>query len=127
MITDDALVDALLMEIANLLHRLIDQNEPGTIDLRAMPLSPSCIEILKQRLGQGEITVQLNAAGHSEIHETNFAGVWWTKPADESGRVIALLIEVATVPNILLANIEDMQRSMDRLPGSTNFAQFAHG
>ena len=99
-LADDGLVDALLMEVAGLLHRLIEHGEAGTIDLRGLPLSPSCIANLEQRLGQGEITVQLDAAGRSEIRETGFPGVWWTRHADEAGRVIAMLIEVAVVPDI---------------------------
>ena len=128
-LTDDKLVEALLMEVAGLLHRLIENDEAGSIDLRAMPLSPSCIEMLKQRLGPGEITVMLNAAGRSEIHETGFSGVWWTNHANEAGRVIAMLIEVATVPEILRANIDDMRGSLVRLPASTNIARNrrAHG
>jgi hydrogenase-1 operon protein HyaF len=124
-LADDGIVDALLMEIAGLLDRLIELGEAGSIDLRGLPLSPSCIATLEQRLGRGEVAVTLTAAGRSDIHETGFAGVWWTKHADEAGRVIAMLIEVAIVPGILCADIADMRRGLGRLPGSTNFARRA--
>ncbi len=124
-LADDGLVDALLMEIADLLGRLIDHGEAGTIDLRGLPLSPSCIANLEQRLGHGEITVQLEAAGRSEIRETGFAGVWWTRHSDEAGRVIALLIEVAMVPEILRADRDDMISGLQRLPGRTHVASHA--
>jgi len=122
LLADDGLVDALLTEIAGLLRRLIDHGEAGAIDLLGLPLSPSCIASLEERLGRGEVTVQLEAAGRSDIHETSFPGVWWARHASESGRLIALLIEVAIVPRILQATIEDVANGLQRLPGSTNFA-----
>jgi hydrogenase-1 operon protein HyaF len=119
----DALVDALLMEVAGLLRGLIDHGEDGTIDLRGLPLSPACIDALNERLGHGEITVLLSAAGRTEIHETKFPGVWWTRHEDEAGRIIAILIEVAVVPEILRAKSEDMKLGLERLVASTNFAR----
>lgn len=124
-LADDGLVDALLMEVAGLLRRLVEHGEPGSIDLRGLPLSAACIETIKQRLGRGEVTVLLAAAGQSEVHETGFPGVWWTRHADETGRVVAMLIEVAIVPRIVCADIEDMKRGLDRLPAATNFARGA--
>ena len=88
-LADDGLVDALIVEIAGLLRRLIEDGEEGSIDLLGLPLSPSCLAALERRLGQGEIEVQLDAAGRSKIRETGFPGVWWTTHADEAGRVIA--------------------------------------
>ncbi len=123
---DDGLVDALLMEVAGLLGRLIDHGEQGSIDLRGLPLSPACIADFEQRLGHGEISAQLDAAGRSEIRETGFPGVWWTRHADEAGRVIAILIEVATVPDILRADPADMAGGLRRLPGATHIASYNH-
>jgi hydrogenase-1 operon protein HyaF len=124
-LADDGLVDALIMEVAGLLQGLVEHGEAGIIDLLGLPLSPSCVAALEQRLGPGEITVQLDAAGRSEIRETGFPGVWWTRHADEAGRVIALLIEVAFVPAILRADVDDMTRGHQRLLGCTNAARHA--
>jgi hydrogenase-1 operon protein HyaF len=121
-LADDGLVDALLMEVAGLLTRLISHGESGTIDLRGLPLSPACVGDLQQRLGTGEVAIELAAAGRSDIHETGFPGVWWTRHADEAGRVIALLIEVTRVPDILLADPADMARGLARLPAATHVA-----
>jgi hydrogenase-1 operon protein HyaF len=120
---DDKLVDALLVQVSGLLLRLIEHGEEGAIDLLGLPLSPSSVAELEQRLGRGEINVRLDAFGFSEIRETGFPGVWWTQHADESGRVIARLIEVAFVPNILRADAEDMKRGQERLLASANGAR----
>ena len=57
-LADDGLVDALIMEIAGLLRRLIEHGEAGSIDFSAFRLSPSCVASLEQRLGHGEVTVR---------------------------------------------------------------------
>lgn len=122
---DDGLVDALLMEIAGLLGRLAEHDEEGSIDLRGLPLSVSCIADLEKRLGRGEVTAVIEAAGRSTIHETSFPGVWWVRHADEGGRIIANLIEVTPVPMILRADPADIILSKRRLPGCTHIAGHA--
>jgi len=119
----DGLVDALLMEVADLLQTFLFHRCPGTIDLLGLPLSPACLAALEQRLGDGEIAVVLRVSGESQIRETSFPGVWWTRHADETGRVVALLIEVADAPEILRAGKADMENSLRRLGEVTNFAQ----
>ena len=121
---DEGLVDALIMEIADLLRRLIEHGEAGSTDPLRLPLSPSRLT-LDHCLGQGEIAVLLDAAGRSTIRETSFPGVWWTTHADDTGRVIAMLIEVAFVPHIVRADIDDVARGCQRLPGATNAARRA--
>jgi hydrogenase-1 operon protein HyaF len=119
---DDKMVDALLVEVAGLLLRLIEEGEEGAVDLLGLPLSPFCVAELERRLGRGEINAVLEAFGRSEVRETSFPGVWWMQHADESGRVIARLIEVAVVPNILRADVEDLSRGQKRLLASTKIA-----
>jgi len=118
-LADDILVDALLAEIAGLLQIFLDDGVSGSIDLLGLPLSASCLAALEQQLGKGEITAVLTAAGTSEFRETSFPGVWWSSHADETGRIVAMLIEVAAVPEILLAAQEDMRRGHKRLLEAT--------
>jgi hydrogenase-1 operon protein HyaF len=121
-LADDALVDALLMEVADLLRNLIEHRRAGSIDLLGLPLSASCLAALALRLGEGEISASLRVSGESEIRETQFPGVWWTSHKDEAGRVVAMLIEVAEVPEILRASQADMEQGYRRLAGATNFS-----
>jgi hydrogenase-1 operon protein HyaF len=122
---DDVLVDALIIEVASLLRRLIDHGEAGSIDLNGLPLQPSCVADLEQRLGYGEVTVRLDAAGISEIHETKFSGVWWARHHDEVGRVVATLIEVTFVPDIIRADKADLSRAYPHLLAATHVAEHA--
>jgi len=119
---DDQLVDALLVEVAGLLSRLIEDGEEGAIDLLGLPLSPFCVAELERRLGRGEISVELDAIGLSKIRETGFPGVWWTQHVDESGRVIARLIETTAIPKILRADVDDMKRGRKLLLASIDVA-----
>jgi hydrogenase-1 operon protein HyaF len=120
-LADDGLVEALLVEIAGLLQMLITGGVSGSIDLLGLPLSASCLAALEQRLGTGEVTATLTAAGKSEFRETSFPAVWWTNHADETGRIVAMLIEIALVPEILQAGIEDVRSGHRRLLAATNF------
>jgi hydrogenase-1 operon protein HyaF len=114
-LSDDALVDALIVEMGALLQRLIEHGEEGSIDLLALPLTSSCVASLDQRLGRGEVTVLLEACGLSEIRETGFPGIWWTKHLDETSNMIAMLIEVTCMPKILRADPDDMRAGYQRL------------
>lgn len=118
-LADDTLVEALLAEISGLMENLVVRNIPGSIDLLGLPLSAACLALLEQKLGTGEISVTLTAAGKSEIHETSFSGVWWSSHADETGRVVAMLIDVAFLPEILKADIDDVRLSHRRLAQAT--------
>jgi hydrogenase-1 operon protein HyaF len=122
-LADDGLVDALLMEVADCLRNFLDHRRPGTIDLLGLPLSPACLAALEARLGVGEISAVLRVSGESQIRETSFPGVWWTRHADEAGRVVALQIEVAEVPEIVRAGRSDMEYGLRRLGAATSFAQ----
>ena len=122
-LADDGLVDTLLMEVADLLENFLAHGRPGSIDLAGLPLSASCLAALEQRLGHVEISAMIRVSGESETRETAFPGVWWTSHADETGRIIAMLIEVTDVPDILRAGKADMARGQIRLQAATSFAQ----
>jgi len=119
-LSDAGMVDAMLMEIAGLLRELIAHNRPGKIDLLGLPLPAGCVAALRARLGQGEVAAALNS-GSCEIRETAFPGVWWTSQADETGALVALLIEVAVVPQFLHANVEDLRFGHQLLVDAASF------
>jgi hydrogenase-1 operon protein HyaF len=101
--------------VADVLGGLIGQGRGGSIDLLGLPLSAECLAAVEGRLGDGEVSATLNVSGESVVRETAFPGVWWTRHADETGRVTGLLIEVADVPEILRASLVDIQAGQLRL------------
>ena len=108
-------VQALLAEIATLLDKLLQHGEAGVIDLKSMPFAPGEYEQLRQALGQGELTAQLDAIGTSEIVETRFPGVWWLTHYNVEGEIVADVIEVTFLPEILRSQPEDMRDGLEHL------------
>ena len=106
---------ALLAEIAQLLRRLVEQGEPGAIDLGGLPLGPVDHLALREALGEGEVDIRLDAAGGSRIRETGVPGVWWVQHRDAEGALLVELIEVARVPAIVSAQPADMEQALARL------------
>jgi len=109
------MADAVLREVAELLARLLDTGDSGTIGLRGLPLTAADCEELEQRLGRGEVSATLSAAGESEIWETAFAGVWWVRHRAGDGRIALDEIAVTRMPEILMTPIDDARAAHDRL------------
>jgi hydrogenase-1 operon protein HyaF len=112
-------VAAVLTELVSMLERAATGTAAATIDLRSLPMSPEDRRALQATLGHGEVHATLNADGLSTLQETGVMGVWWVEHRDREGGLVAELIEVATVPEILKASIEEMagaaQELRDRL------------
>jgi hydrogenase-1 operon protein HyaF len=108
-------VEPILHEIRHALERLIKTGESSTIDMRSIPLAPGEEETIIDRLGQGEVSAQLDALGPSEIRETRFAGVWLITHYNENESVIGRFIEITEIPDILKAQHEDMSHAARRL------------
>ena len=108
-------IRALLTEIASLLDKLDRNNETGMIDLNSLPLAPGEYEKLRLALGQGEVSARIDAIGPSEIIETHYPGVWWVTHYNVEGDIVADLLEIATIPEIIKSQPEDMHAGLARL------------
>ena len=53
--------------------------------------------------------------GKTEVRETRYPGLWWVTHYNESGGVVANLLEVCEVPAILKAPAEDAAEGLIRL------------
>ncbi|MBT3309765.1 MAG: hydrogenase expression/formation protein [Gammaproteobacteria bacterium] len=109
------MVHSILVEIAALLERYLQNGERGEIDLQTLPLTPADRTALERALGQGEVHIQLKVMGESEIVETQFPGVWRVTHKDREGRAVASLIEVTAIPAIVMADATEMARSVGLL------------
>lgn len=106
---------AILIELAALLECLAGSNTPGAIDLHSMPMTEKDRTRLQDKLGRGEVRAFLDAEGVSEVQETAIPGIWWIQHRDKSGKLIAELIEVATVPAILARASDEIADGIDML------------
>jgi hydrogenase-1 operon protein HyaF len=105
----------LLRELVDQVKRLLDTGETSAIDLSALPLTPADLDWLREKLGQGEISVTLQANGESTLNETACPGVWWVTHYNEQGAVISQFIEVAFVPELVRADPQDVAIGQERL------------
>lgn len=105
----------IMHEILHALLKLADKDETTTIDLRAMPFGPGDEDQLLSQLGSGEIQVELNTLGRSKIYETAYSGVWLIDHRNADDQPVALQIEIAPIPSILLAQTEDVRDAITRL------------
>jgi hydrogenase-1 operon protein HyaF len=105
----------LLREIAELLRCLLETGETAAIDLSALPLTPADLDWLRDKLGEGEIAVTLQASGESTLNETACPGVWWVTHHNEQGAVTSQFIEVSFVPELVKAHPQDVEIGRENL------------
>jgi len=105
----------LLREISELLRRLLETGETAAIDLSALPLTPADLDWLREKLGEGEIAVTLQASGESTLNETACPGVWWVTHNNEQGVVSSQFIEVTFVPELVKAHPQDVKIGWEHL------------
>jgi hydrogenase-1 operon protein HyaF len=105
----------LLHEIRHALQALHDNGQETVIDLRSIPLGPGEEELIQERLGRGEVTVQLSALGPSEIVETRFSGVWLVTHRNNDAEVIGKFVEVCVIPRLVTAQQADIRAGLAEL------------
>lgn len=108
-------VAPLLHEVRHAIARLIETGESTVIDINSIPLAPGEQGRILEALGSGEVRAELHALGRSEITETAFPGAWLVRHLDENGDQKALFIEIARLPEILLAQPGDIVEGLERL------------
>ena len=113
-------VTPVLHEIRHALGVFLKTGEQTIIDLRSMPLAPGEMEHIEKELGEGEVSVVLNALGRSEIIETQYPGVWLTSHYNAEDAMLGKYIEIALVPEILLAQLSDIKSGLERLREKLN-------
>ena len=106
---------SVLSEITNLLEQLAKTGEPASIDLRSLPLSDVDREQLEEVLGHGEVMIELELAGKTEIWETTFPGVWWIRHRGAADKIATEEIAVCRVPEILMTHPVDIEAAAGRL------------
>lgn len=108
-------IDPVLHEIRHSLFELQAHDKTSTIDLTSLPFAPGEKEQLRDRLNKGEIEIKLNAMGTSYLHETSFPGVWWIDHYNSEKHLTGSYIEIAAVPEIILADKQDIKDGLQRL------------
>jgi hydrogenase-1 operon protein HyaF len=103
-----------LHEITTHLDQLLSEHQTQVIDLMGF-LSDSEREALKHILGEGEVSIKLDALGESTIYETLIPGVWWVSHSSIDNKPISENIEITHIPAILKSDELDIQDGMKAL------------
>jgi len=106
---------SVLAEVGRLLEELASNGQTASIDLRSLPLTDADREELDALLGRGEVRVELDLAGRSEVWETAYPGAWWIRHRGAGDRISSEEIAVCPVPEILGAHPADIETAARRL------------
>ncbi len=109
------MADAVLSEVAARAKLSCESGEPDSIELTAMALTRQDREAIETRLGRGEVTATILAAGRSEVWETAYAGVWFVRCFGLEDRIATETIEICAAPKILLSHADDRRAAAARL------------
>lgn len=113
----------ILHEVRHALQRLLDSGETTTIDLRALPMAPGEEATIEAALGVGELSIKLDALGPSTITETQFSGVWLVTHFNTEEEILGKFIEITRIPELMIAQTEDMQSGLEQLKSKLSQSQ----
>ena len=103
---------AVLHQIETMLATLAQWGQTDTIDVRRLPLDEREYHELKETLGTGELSAEVNALGRTRVRETAVSGVWWVTHYGRDDHVVAELIEVTEFPELLSVHKDDLRAGM---------------
>lgn len=106
---------ALLHEVVALLRTLLEKDEPADIDLRALPLNHQDYELLRDTLGEGGVSAEVQNQGVTRIQQSGVAGVWWVTHYNEEEDVIGEFLEITFCPEALIVDLEAVKEGSDAL------------
>ncbi len=99
----------LLHRVAELLQQLLTRDEPGHIDLRAIPMNHQDMALLVETLGEGEVLAEVFGFGLTRVRQTGIPGVWWVVHLDDEEQILSEFIEVNYCPEVLITPTEDIR------------------
>ena len=108
-------VEPLLHEIRHALKRVAAGEQGTVIDLKSLPMAPGEERRIEEALGEGEVRAELQALGPTVVQETAYPGVWLVTHRNAENEVVARFIEVTRMPEILMAQREDIERGIEKL------------
>lgn len=115
----------ILREVRHALAHLVATGDGTQIDLNAIPFGPGDLERLTGLLGTGEVSATISALGPTLIQETAVPGVWLVDYQNAENQRLALHIEVAQIPRVLVAQPEDLATALAALDARLKGAEGA--
>lgn len=111
-----ALAKTLLHEIHAKLSVLLDTGDAGVLDLRALPaLGEAGYQFLKEILGVGEVSAEIQSLGCTKIQETAISGIWWVSHYNQEGHILTEVIDISFLPELLQCPKDDVALGQKKL------------
>ena len=118
---------AALARVAELLGGLVaalQGAEEARPRLELTGLAPAVVELLNQVLGEGEVSIRVDATPALRIQETVFAGLWRCCELDAEGGLVRDWLEAGDIPPVVraaaLAAAEPALPALEPQPGAMN-------
>ncbi|QSR88793.1 hydrogenase expression/formation C-terminal domain-containing protein [Methylacidiphilum caldifontis] len=113
----DGLMNApyLLVEMSRLAKVYDFTKASKVIPLSLLPLSLADQQLLNETLGYGKVTIQIKGYGHCLIKNSGYKNLWWVEDFNVEGKSIFKAIEIVSIPSLVMAAKEDMQRGLSKV------------
>ena len=106
---------ALLAEIGGQMSTRARGEAAHVINLTLFPMSPQDHAVLEQALPVGPVAMISRGFGNCHVTSTGLADVWRVQYFNNMNTLILNTIEIVDVPEVVLAAVEDLADSRDRL------------
>ena len=106
---------ALLAEIASQMATRSPGDRAHVINLTLFPMTPADHAVLEQALPVGRVAMISRGFGNCHVTSTGLADVWRVQYFNNMNTLILNTIEVVDVPEVVLAAVEDLTDSRERL------------
>jgi hydrogenase-1 operon protein HyaF len=106
---------SLLAELHNVLTSAGGATATHAINLSLLPHTEEDLEFLDRHLGKGTVHILSRGYGNCRISSTATRNVWWVRYYNSEDALILNSLEVAPIPEVAFAAIEDIHDSAERL------------
>jgi hydrogenase-1 operon protein HyaF len=106
---------SLLAELHNVLTAPDGATATHAINLSLLPHTEEDLDFLDRHLGQGTVHILSRGYGNCRISSTATRNVWWVRYYNSEDALILNSLEVAPIPEVAFAAIEDIHDSAQRL------------
>jgi hydrogenase-1 operon protein HyaF len=105
----------VLAEISDRVRQRRPGDEPHTISITLLPMTPDDVAFLQETLGVGPVRIFSRGYGSCRIQATAIHGVWSVQFFNSTDTILLDTIEICDVPIVACAAEEDFRDSADRL------------
>ena len=106
---------ALLAEIGSQMATRTRGDRAHVINLTLFPMTPEDHTVLTQALPVGSVAMISRGFGNCHVTSTGLADVWRVQYFNNMNTLILNTIEIVEVPEVVLAAVEDLSDSRERL------------